>query len=371
MVSPLVAHAVTEGALGRPLEGGLPSRELVEALARHRVTNLVLRSAAQGAVSSLLVEAQRASTLGALGALALQADVLACLRDAGVNTLVLKGIPIASETARDPLARDTRDLDVIVDSADARRAARALEEMGLFYTPPRPWSGLDPDPVLKHAHALRGVKDAEFGGPAGIVELHWRLTANPRLMPFDPAWLQAPRHIDVAGAAVPVLPLLAGWWHLHVHGTEHAWYRLKWVADVLAVAWTYPDEVLSEASLKRTEAAGLRRCVATGLMIAETTFGAFLPTHARAWAERTPGAHRHVEAGLAALSGPEPPPLDHTLTELPAYIWRRMTLRRDPGFKAEEVRCILVAAARSQESEHLRGASVLRESLRRLRRQLA
>ena len=280
---------------------------------------------------------------------ALQRDLLAALTAEGIDAVVLKGLPVAQEAYGDLAARGPGDLDLLVAPERAAQAGAVLVAAGFAASTPPPW--LHPrtaDDLLRDASRLPAVKDVLFCRGKQLVELHWRLTTNRRLLPLDPRWLTAPRRIEVAGAQVPVLPLEPLWWHLHVHGAEHEWRRLKWLADVVALPRRHP-ELLAPAALRRLEAAGLARPVASGLLLGEELFGAFLPDHARAWAAGTDGARRGVDRARRAVAAEAgAPPEGVPAHTLPRLARARFGLRRDGAYRREEARRLLLDAGRAQ-----------------------
>jgi len=284
----------------------------------------------------------------ALQILALQRDTIAALDRVGIKAIVLKGLPVSEEAFGDLGSRQLRDLDVLTSPQDAALAGEVLqEELRLNFEGPDRWQDTGDLQILRDAPNLPCLKDVPFGGEAGMVELHWRLTANAQLMPVDGSWLARPRKIVVGGVETPVLPRLVGWWQLLVHGAEHDWHRLKWLADVAALASRSPAVFLSNDALNTTERVGLERCVASGLLTAESVLGGFLPTGARRWAHTVRGTRALTRRAHRALRGEVADVRTISIGELPRFARGRMALRRDWRFRAAEARCLLVAAARA------------------------
>jgi len=187
---------------------------------RHHVAPLVHRSewlpraGAPPEVRAQGAERARSDALRSLRLVALQREVLGVLAAAGADAVVLKGAVLASDAYGDPTARAPRDLDVLVAPEAVGRAVHALRSAGLDWVG---WGTLDdtgpaaePETFerLRHHRMLAHVSLARAGL---VVELHWRLFANTRLMPVDPGWLTNPRLVEVYGDAVPALPLNAQW----------------------------------------------------------------------------------------------------------------------------------------------------------------
>jgi len=260
---------------------------------------------------------------------------------------VLKGIPVSEEAFGDVGSRELRDLDILTSSQDAASAGAVLQELQLKFEAPDRWGPVDGIQLLNDVQSLPCLKTVEFSGDAGIVELHWRLTTNARLMPLQSEWLDRPRKVIAAGVETPVLPRLAGWWQLLVHGAEHDWHRLKWLADIAALGSRSPEVFLSDEALTETERAGLERCVASGLLVAESVLGKFLPTPVRRWACAIRGTRPLVRRAHRSLLGKEMRVRTVSIRHLPRVARARLALRADAGFRAAEARCLLIAASRA------------------------
>jgi hypothetical protein len=96
--------------------------------------------------------------------------VHACLLQAGVNAVFIKGVAFAAQVGADPAARRSRDIDVLVARADVRRAIKALEELG--YVAKRRLNGL-----AREVHLVHGSR--------ACVDLHWNLAGSEVPFPFD------------------------------------------------------------------------------------------------------------------------------------------------------------------------------------------
>jgi hypothetical protein len=89
-----------------------------------------------------------------------------------VDYLLLKGPVLARRLYGELDARESVDLDLLVDRGDARRARRALGEIGFTRRMPAPWGAALVTPFV---HAL------DYDSPGGAVDLHWALERHPSL----------------------------------------------------------------------------------------------------------------------------------------------------------------------------------------------
>jgi hypothetical protein len=344
--------------LTEPLQpsGEIEWPEFLRLVDRHQIAPLVQRSdwlAQAGAppeVRAQVHERARSGALRSLRLLALQRDVLGVLADAGVDAVVLKGMTVARAAHGDPTARAPRDVDILVRPDSVPRAVHSLRSAGLDWygwrtpeDPDRP--PVEPD-AIERAPRLPMLRDVTLVRDGLRVEVHWRLFPNARLLPVDPDWLSRPRYMEMQGANVPALPLGAQWLYLLVHGSNHLWSLMKWLADVPALALRHPELALPDAL--DAAGAGHRRSLATGLLAAEATFGRFLPAESRAWATRVGGTRLLVQRSLRALRADEDRPKRVTLAAMPGEVMGRLALRRDARYRFEEVRLLLLSAGRAQ-----------------------
>jgi Uncharacterised nucleotidyltransferase len=350
--------------------------EFVRLVDRHRVAPLVERSRwlegadAPPSARSAVAERARRDTLASLRVLALQREVLEALAAAGIEALVLKGVPLAIDAYGNSTARAPGDIDLLVSPASIEPAVAALESAGFSWYGWRRPEDPDRPPVERTAverfSRLPMLRDVTLARGSLHVEVHWRLFPNPRLMPVDPAWLSAPRRVDVQGAELSTLPLEAQWLYLLVHGTNHLWPLMKWLADVPAFALRRP-EVAHREALERVPA-GYRRSVATGLLVAEATFGRFLTAEGRAWASSVRGTRVLVTRSLSALRADHDRPKRVSPRALPAEVLGRLALRPDAGYRLAELRLLLLSAGRAHGVEDPGLRDVLAGPLRWTRR---
>ena len=385
-VQGLFAAVATACGVPEPRQpaGAVDWAEFVRLVDRHQVAPLVQQAGwlpqagAPPDTQAAIYERTRRGTLRSLRMLAFQCEAIAALAEAGVNAIVLKGSALAAGAYGSPGARQAGDLDLLVKPDAVPTAVDALRAAGLDWVgwrepddPDRP--PVDPA-VLRRAAALPLLHDVTLGRDDLRLELHWRLFTNDALMPTEEQWLTAPRVVEADGMRIPTLPLSAEWWYLLVHGSQHFWSRMKWLADVPAVVLHRP-EIVQPRRLEEAAAAGHDRSVATGLIVAEAAFGRFLPPESRAWARNVRGTSALVKKSWAALVAAHDPASQISPRALPGDVRARLNLRRDAAYRRGELRLMLLAAARAQAVENpgpmylLRGpTSWARRSARRIAR---
>jgi len=196
------------------------------------------------------------------------------LTGAGIDALFVKGATLEALVYGDYALKHSLDIDLLVASADALRAGALFESFGYEARPAL--TNIDP---ARFALIFASMREWEFHDARGIVaQLHWRLAYNDRLAArFD---LGAARQkIDVAGAAVDTLRREELFSYLCVHGAQHSWSRLKWLADLAAVlAMGQGDPQDAEKLLAAAERLGAGRCAAQAFLLAERLLGVAPPS---------------------------------------------------------------------------------------------
>ena len=149
-------------------------------------------------------------------------DVLA---DAGVDRLVLKGVPLSQRLYGRPLLRSSADVDLLVAPAAARPAEKALLRAG--------WR--------LHSAEVEGGPGAAFRryrkhralvGPDGPVDLHYCLFSNPSFLDvrFEELWAGR-ETVRVGSASFAVMDAHDDFLFNACHAFRHGAAELKWLCD--------------------------------------------------------------------------------------------------------------------------------------------
>lgn len=162
------------------------------------------------------------------------AQVAECARlqalfdDAGIPVLFIKGVTLATLAYGSLALKSSRDVDLLVSPETAIPTVALLEAASFTRLQPPPQIALVPGEAPPREIILR----AQTGV---LVEVHSRLLDNDAMLP-GVGLGSTSRLVEVArGIALPTLadePLFA---YLCVHGAQHGWFRLKWLADLGAL----------------------------------------------------------------------------------------------------------------------------------------
>jgi hypothetical protein len=196
--------------------------------------------------------------------------VLAVLASAGVEAMVLKGVPLALLHYPRPGLRPMSDFDVLVEPGDARAALAAVTEAG--------WV---PDWDLRPDFVVRGFEvPCSRPGGESILDLHWRLVpwVNRDGSADDPAlWSSAvPLAIGGQRARAPAPHDLV--LHVILHAYRSGWDAVpRWVADVIVVLRSEGDAFVWDRFVDRVCRAHLAVPVIEALRYVADEFEAPVP----------------------------------------------------------------------------------------------
>lgn len=251
----------------------------VAALAkRHGVAPLLLqgmRACADGPASGIEPSLERTRErnirdgLAWLAALKRATDLLAA---ADIPCLVLKGLSLGRHFDEHPLARDARDIDLLVSPRTFRAAERVLLDNG--------WRRVSPsfrETPARNRWYARFRHDNGLVGPGGPLDLHRRLFHNPFYIdvPFESLHAGSVP-VEVGTLSFKALGPEDEFMYLASHGARHYWKRLKWLCDVGAILVSMQPEQLERVSA-RCRRNGLEGILASTLMLCREAFHVRLP----------------------------------------------------------------------------------------------
>lgn len=185
---------------------------------------------------------------------------------AGVTPTLLKGYGLAMRLyPEQPLARPASDVDVLVDRSELDAVATALSPLGLTR---------HDDPGL--ADVFEEHHHLSFGGPAGLVEAHFRLMAG-----FDDLGVRSHlRDWRLDGRPVRLLDEEDEFLYLAAHAANHAFLRASWLVD-LQRALTRADAFHWPRMADLSRRGGFFTAVGTALELTERLLHAPIPPAAR------------------------------------------------------------------------------------------
>jgi hypothetical protein len=220
---------------------------------------------------------------------------------AGIRLLTIKGVPLAMRAYGSIAFKHSRDIDLLVPPGSALIASHLLEREGYVLVDP----ARQLEDWQRQAYIARGY-EMEMRRPADgrRLELHWRLTENPRLLRNSGSGRPS-REIGVPGGSLTTLPDDDLFCYLAVHGATHRWFRLKWLADFNAVLASESAAGLARL-YRQANAVGAGRAAAQALLLCEALLGRKLPRALVEELRRVPGVNYLVRRAMRAMVTPDP-----------------------------------------------------------------
>ncbi len=183
----------------------------------------------------------------------------------------LKGAAVAHTAFSNLSLRHSKDIDLLVAPEDVPAAWSVMENCG--YHRIFPPLGLTNEEIERFR---RWSKDSGFYHPDKrvCVELHWRLTSRAGLFETpDPTQWDS---VEIAkDRAITTLSNSDQFIYLCIHGTTHAWKRLKWLADIGALLNHRPDA--ANGYWRETMAQPARTAMEVAMRLSSRLFSSRLP----------------------------------------------------------------------------------------------
>ncbi len=157
-------------------------------------------------------------------------EISQAMSDAGVQNLLLKGQAVATRFYANPNTRQSIDCDFLIAADDIAAARKCVEQLGFqqFHPPEK-------EPASCTGALVSLANDITYVRPADgtQLDLHWKLG----LLEQTPNWtfdqlIKQSSQIILGGACLSVLSPQHQFLYLCTHGSKHAWFRLKWLADI-------------------------------------------------------------------------------------------------------------------------------------------
>ena len=148
----------------------------------------------------------------------------------GIRAISLKGPILAKQVYGDVGMRHAGDLDLLVDKNNFEKAKLILLQCG--YTLGEKYVSIKEN---EQAVFMELRNHFTFNNPTlkTSVELHWRYLFNNQINILgDSNALINITYVELHKTKINMLPPDSNFLYLVLHGTRHAWFRLKWLCDI-------------------------------------------------------------------------------------------------------------------------------------------
>ena len=341
-----------DAALALPIDWDL----FLRVVRRHRIEGLAFNALLNAsypmppvAQTALQAAAERQASKSLLYA-AETIRVCRILREAGIPVASLKGASLSMLAFGNLGLRHGRDIDLLVSPDDALRADEVLSSSYDLQMP------IGPHSLPQKKHWIHQRKHFEYRERSkGIpLELHWRLFDNPRFFTdgSEPStWMDVPilGKSSLQTLSTPDLLL-----YLCVHGANHMWFRLKWLADLQALLQQSGPKAVQQLE----DDARSHHCErAVGQALGLTQFLYSVPPSER-MSSRAGAVHGLMQSALLAMtSGDAASELETVPFGTSRLAWARYRLKPEWRFWLHETSSLLV-------DEHDRKSAHLPHSMR-------
>src|SRR5712692_6161142 len=224
-------------------------------------------------IRQALIDRQRAQILFSLRLTAELFRLLERFAAEGIGTLVVKGPVLAVRAYGDPAMRSCGDLDLLVRQRNIRQATELMSAAG--FVPAVSLGAIDAGKIP--GQYLFSRRDSKL-----IVELHNDSTLRyfPRRLPLEEFFARQIR-VPLDTHEVPALSVEDELVLICIHGAQHFWERLMWIADVAALL-SRQTGIDWERVADSAKAVGAERMLHTGLRFASDLLNAQLPVKVQA-----------------------------------------------------------------------------------------
>ena len=268
---------------------------------RHRVQGLVAQAFYISSVSppALIAEAMADDAVAIAEANLRCANtsirLLEQFQRSSIPLRYVKGLSLSALAYDDPFRKMSSDIDILVAPCDIARSADALRHLGFRPIVPRDRPSVD----LARWH--RRHKESIWRSPddAVVVELHSRLADHPALIPG--IGMDSPQQLVQIGEnrRLPTLSTSHLLSYLCVHGASSAWFRLKWIADFVALL--NASGITVEDAYRDARRRGAGRAPAQALLLADGLSLLALPDGLKAELKSDPASRLLANVALRQL----------------------------------------------------------------------
>ncbi len=166
--------------------------------------------------------------------------VMEQLKQQEIQAVSIKGPLLARSIYQDVFLRVSRDLDILVAPSEIHEVEKILLKMGYVQVDNFNHLSLKQKKLL-----IKTLHHFSYSNDTGVlIELHWRLSSVYYDLSFDEIWRNK-RTITMFGKDFNILSDEENLIYLIIHGSRHAWKRLRWLCDIYeimknkALDWNY------------------------------------------------------------------------------------------------------------------------------------
>lgn len=196
-------------------------------------------------------------------------DVLSLFHANGIETALIKGIPLATTYYESPVLRPMADFDIVVPHANAMQAIKLLDAAGWKRGP----NSRDEDVYFHHAMQFYHPKSGE-------VDVHWHFLSECRSKDADRHFREGQQPLIVKGIETHQLGPTDSLLHTVIHGVR--WNEeppIRWIADAAMILRKAGPSIDWDRILRFCEREKLNYRVGLGLTFLAERFAMPIPQY--------------------------------------------------------------------------------------------
>lgn len=300
-------------------------------VARHRVTPLVVQAltVSKVAVPNRLMESARQITRQTLNIIAASIRLAKGFEQNGIKTVALKGPALSQRLYGVPTQREMHDCDLLVAPDDFMAARALLEDQG-FVAVGAPAASASAQVIRAWMGQQKDVYLIDVVGEV-VVELHHRLRPNAAIL-TGLGVRNATETVSLGAHPMRFFDNRDLFAYLAAHGTEHLWFRLKWVADLQVLLGKF-DQRSIETLYQHACALGVGRSSRIALALTRQLYGQPLPPTIEAAIADDPQVDRWLNACHLAMFAPA----ERSLLQVAQDRVRMLSFEDNAEFRSVEV----------------------------------
>ena len=259
----------------------------------------------------------------------------------GLGHLFLKGVTLNMLAYGSLAYKQAVDIDLLVAPGDYESAIQLLRGAGYRCIIPGPEPRIEEILLWVKSH-----KHSNWVSPAGLsLELHNGLVDNPLLVQGLSVASPAQR-VEVAhGKSLPTLAADELFAYLCAHGAAHGWARLKWLADVAALAGHQDGAGIERLHARSVELGG-GRSAGQALLLSSLLFGLELPPSLDSQLNRDRGTRILARLAMRNFTlGGMGRELDEMVLGTAGIHLSYLLLERGAGFKLRQLKRTLLGGS--------------------------
>lgn len=252
-------------------------------------------------ITSKLHQLYEINTRKMLGLASEMARLFNILDTNQIPFIALKGPLFAKLCYGDYNLRQSRDIDLLIQPENLKKAELILKEAGYKRVSP----DIDLTPKQFKVNQ-KGTHEYSFMHPASgnLIEVHWRLFTSPLQLPVRVEDLfNSAEEFKLNERKIKVLCPQHRLLYLLVHGSVHNWFRLFWLRDIGQML--KKNEVVPDQLFEDSAKYGVKRSIIQGLVLSKILLKSDIPDYILKECNQSSFIQKLVKSSTTAISSRE------------------------------------------------------------------